>query len=35
MVYKPLVARVALVAGFRQALPVFKYMIVVAEAVVM
>jgi hypothetical protein len=35
MVYKPLAVRVALVAGFRQALPVFKYMIVVAVAVVM
>jgi hypothetical protein len=35
MVYKPLAVRVALVAGFRRALPVFKYMIVVAVAVVM
>jgi len=29
MVYKPLAARVALIAGFRRALPVFNYMIVV------
>src|ERR1700688_3995693 len=35
MVYKPLAVRVALIAGFRRALPVFKYMIVVAGAVVM
>jgi hypothetical protein len=35
MVYKPLAVRVALVAGFRLALPVFRYMIVVAVAVVM
>src|ERR1700761_1647738 len=35
MVYKPLAVRVALIAGFRRALPVFKYMIVVAVAVVM
>jgi hypothetical protein len=35
MVYKPLAARVALVAGFRRALPVFRYMIVVVVAVVM
>src|SRR5277367_6150252 len=35
MVYKPLAARVALIAGFRRALPVFRYMIVVAVAVVM
>src|SRR5271169_5252795 len=35
MVYKPLAVRVALVAGFRRALPVFRYMIVVAAAVVM
>jgi hypothetical protein len=35
MVYKPLAVRVALIAGFRRALPVFRYMIVVAEAVVM
>ena len=35
MVYKPLAVRVALVAGFRRALPVFKYMIVVVVAVVM
>ena len=35
MVYKPLAVRVALIAGFRRALPVFKYMIIVAVAVVM
>ena len=35
MVYKPLAARVALIAGFRRALPVFRYMIVAAVAVVM
>jgi hypothetical protein len=35
MVYKPLAVIVALFAGFRRALPVFKYMIVVAVAVVM
>jgi uncharacterized protein YjlB len=35
MVYKPLAAKVALVAGFRRALPVFRYMLVVAVAVVM
>jgi hypothetical protein len=35
MVYKPLAVRVALIAGFRRALPVFTYMIVVVEAVVM
>ena len=35
MVYKPLAVRVALIAGFRQALPVFRSMIVVAVAVVM
>jgi hypothetical protein len=35
MVYKPLAVRVALIAGFRRALPVFKYIIVVAVAVVM
>ena len=35
MVYKPLAVRVALIAGFRRALPVFNYMIVVAVAVVM
>jgi hypothetical protein len=35
MVYKPLAVRVALIAGFRRALPVFKQMIVVAVAVVM
>lgn len=35
MVYKPLAVRVALIAGFRRALPVFKYMIVVAVAVAM
>jgi hypothetical protein len=35
MVYKHLAVRVALVAGFRRALPVFRYMIAVAEAVVM
>jgi hypothetical protein len=35
MVYKPLAVRVALIAGFRRALPVFRYMIVVAVAVVM
>ena len=35
MVYKPLAVRVALVAGFRRALPVFRSMIVVAVAVVM
>jgi hypothetical protein len=33
MVYKPLAVRVALIAGFRRALPVFRYMIVVAVAV--
>ena len=33
MVYKPLAARVGLVAGFRRALRVFRYMIVVAVAV--
>ena len=33
MVYKPLAVRVALVAGFRQALPVFRSMIVVVVAV--
>ena len=33
MVYKPLAVRVALFAGFRRALPVFSYMIVVAVAV--
>jgi hypothetical protein len=35
MVYKPLAVRVALIAGVRRPLPVFKYMIVVAVAVVM
>src|ERR1700691_4486715 len=35
MVYKPLAVRVALIAGFRRPLPVFRYMIVVAVAVVM
>jgi hypothetical protein len=35
MVYKPLAARVALVASFRRALPVFIDMIVVVVAVVM
>ena len=35
MVYKPLAARVALIAGLGRALPVFRYMIVVAVAVVM
>jgi hypothetical protein len=35
MVYKPLAVRVALIAGFRRALPVFRYMTVVAVAVVM
>jgi hypothetical protein len=35
MVYKPLAVRVALIAGFRWALPVFRSMIVVAVAVVM
>jgi hypothetical protein len=35
MVYKPLAVRVALVAGFRRALPVFRSIIVVAVAVVM
>jgi membrane protease YdiL (CAAX protease family) len=35
MVYKPLAVRVALVVGFRRALPVFRSMIVVAVAVVM
>ena len=35
MVYKPLAVRVALIAGFRRALPVLKYMIVVVVAVVM
>jgi hypothetical protein len=34
-VYKPLAARVDLIAGFRRALPVFRYMIVVVVAVVM
>ena len=33
--YKPLAVRVALIAGFRRAMPVFKSMIVVAVAVVM
>jgi hypothetical protein len=33
MVYKPPAVRVALIAGFRQALPVFNLMIVVAAAV--
>jgi hypothetical protein len=33
MVYNPVAARVALVAGFRRALRVFRYMIVVAVAV--
>jgi hypothetical protein len=35
MVYRPLAERVALIAGFRWALPVFRYIIVVAVAVVM
>jgi hypothetical protein len=35
MVYNPHAAKAALVAGFRRALPVFRYMIVVAVAVVM
>ena len=35
MVYKPLAVRVALIAGFRRALPVFRSMIAVAVAVVM
>jgi hypothetical protein len=35
MVYKSLAVRVALVAGFRRALPVFKYMIVAVVAAVM
>jgi hypothetical protein len=35
MVYKPLAMRVALIAGFRQAMPVFRSMIVVAVSVVM
>jgi hypothetical protein len=35
MVYKPLAVIVALFAGFRRALPVFGYMIVVSVAVVM
>ena len=35
MVYKPLAVRAALIAGFRRALPVFRYMIVVAVAAVM
>jgi hypothetical protein len=35
MVYKPLAVRVALIAGFRRALPVFRYMIVAAVAMVM
>jgi hypothetical protein len=35
MVYKPLAVRVALIAGLRRALPVFKYMIAAAVAVVM
>jgi hypothetical protein len=34
MVYKPLAVRVALVAGFRRALPVFRLMIVVVVVVV-
>src|ERR1700722_7355882 len=33
MLYKPLAVRVALIAGFRRALPVFRYMIVAAVAV--
>ncbi len=33
MVYKPLALRLALIAGFRRALPVFRSMIVVAVAV--
>jgi hypothetical protein len=33
MVYKPLAVRVALVAGFRRALPVFNFIIAVVEAV--
>jgi hypothetical protein len=35
MVYKPLAVGVALIAGFRRPLPVFKYMIVAVVAVVM
>src|SRR6185437_6699667 len=35
MVYTPLAVRVALVAGFRRALPVFRLMIAVVVAVVM
>src|SRR5271169_2066796 len=35
MVYKPLAVRVALIAGLRRALPVFRSMIVVVVAVVM
>jgi hypothetical protein len=35
MVYKPLAVRVALIAGFRRALPVSRYRIVVVVAVVM
>jgi hypothetical protein len=35
MVYKPLAVRVALLAGFRRALPVFRFMIVAVVAVVM
>jgi hypothetical protein len=35
MVYKPLAVRVAQIAGFRRALPVFKYIIVAVVAVVM
>jgi len=34
MLYKPLAVRVALIAGLRWALPVFRSKIVVAEAVV-
>jgi hypothetical protein len=34
MIYKPLTVRVPLIAGSRRALPVFRYMIVVAVAVV-
>jgi hypothetical protein len=33
MVYKPLAVRVALIADFRRALPVFKYMIAVVAVV--
>ena len=33
MVYKPLAVRVAPIAGFRRALPVLRYMIVVVVAV--